>query len=111
MLKLNREKVSIDEKQSFSLVCTGEAGLFHSLSWEVNAVLMVANNKTISIEKSGSILHRQKSTLTITNVTPAQSGLYKCVAVPARTEDDLVTVISNVKVNSKFSLAVLFSRS
>lgn len=99
MLKLNREKVSIDEKQSFSLVCTGEAGLFHSLSWEVNAVPMVANNKTISIEKSGSILHRQKSTLTITNVTPAQSGLYKCVAVPARTEDDLVTVISNVKVN------------
>ena len=100
LLKSLPEKKVVDERQNFSLTCTGQAGLFLNLTWKKDGVILSQDNTTITIMESGSVLDIQISTLTITNVTPAQSGFYTCTAQPARLQDSPVVSASEVKINS-----------
>lgn len=89
-----------DEKEKITLECTGEAGLFVNLSWKKDGTPIVPDGKIIKIEKTGSVLKKHKSVLTVTNAAPKHSGFYECIGTPARLQDDPVVSGSEVKIYS-----------
>jgi len=95
-----------NERESFELECTGDAGLFVNLIWKKDDKPIVLSN-SITIQKSGSVLEDQKIVLSVNSSKPEDSGFYECIGTPARVEDAPVISGTQVVINSKMNFFVI----
>ncbi|XP_066917085.1 fibroblast growth factor receptor 2-like isoform X2 [Clytia hemisphaerica] len=91
-----------NEREPFKLECTGGAGLFLNLTWKKDDKEIQLTDR-MTLRKTGSILENQQIVLSVGNSTPADSGFYKCIGVPARPEDGLVIVGTQVVINKIYA--------
>ena len=98
---MSPSSVKVNEMKNITLHCTGDAGLFETLTWSHNGKPISSNGREYIIRSKGSVFQKKESHLHIIHPRSSHSGNYSCVATPIRKGDEKVIKTADVVIYRK----------